>query len=555
MLSLLKIKNLALVDYAEIKFGTGLNVLTGESGSGKSVVLDALALISGASRPRLRCRTGCSSGLAEAEFWPERGKSGELKSPRLLEALKIHGLEDACSDPAEAIILARRIEASGRSRCFVQGQTVNRAALSAIGSELLELCGQSEAHGLRTPAAQLEALDQFASLSADRRVLTRLVKRLRAQESACEKARLESSEAERRRDFLEFQLGELADCDLLNLEEKRAALEALNADHQAQASHEEVVQLLKQGNRAVLGQLNWLSCRLEQVAGDSANEVIDTIGQAITQLEQAAQASTRALSAQSHNEDERERLKEELDAIDALADKHRIRAEELPERLADLKAQLAESEQAEAVFQALLEDTARLRAEAEEQAEKLHNARRKAAVALETRVKKELCRVGLDGAQLETHLSRGELSATGITHLDIGFSANPGHDAQPLSRVASGGELARVLLCFRLATESSGALLTFDEIDAGAGGKTADKIAKALARAGKRGQVLCVTHWAQVAGAAQSHFSVTKATEGGHTLTSIERVEGEGRLEEISRMLGGAEQTARQHATRLVRAA
>lgn len=555
MLTVLKIKNLALVRDAEIKLGAGLNVLTGESGSGKSVVLDALALVSGASRPRLRARTGCPSGLAEAEFWPVRDKSGQLKNQRLLDALNHHGLLEACSDPADPIVLARRVEASGRSRCFIQGQTVSRAALTAVGEELLELCGQSEAHGLRTPAAQLDALDQFGNLTNQRRALTRLFKKMRLQEAECEKARLDASEAERRRDFLEFQISELSHCDLADLEEKRARLSELDATHKAQSTHQEVVQTLRAGNHAVLGQLNWLACRLDQVAGESAAAILEPLNAAIEQIEVATQASVRALSECPRSQEEREQLGEELKALEKLADKHRISVEELPTRLAELALQLAESQETEAVFQDLVRQTAELRAEAEIEAENLHLARRKAAVTLESRVKKELCRVGLDGAQLETHLSRGELGATGITHLDIGFSANPGHDAQPLSRVASGGELARVLLCFRLATESNGALLTFDEIDAGAGGKTADKIAQALLRAGKRGQVLCVTHWAQVAGIAQTHFSVSKKTEAGHAATTISEVDGESRLGEISRMLGGAEQTARQHASRLVVAA
>ncbi len=555
MLTLLKIKNLALVSNAEIKLGPGLNVLTGESGSGKSVVLDALALVSGASRPRLRARTGCPSGLAEAEFWPQRDKSGKLKNQRLVDALNDHGLLEACSDPADPIVLARRVEASGRSRCFIQGQTISRAALTAVGEELLELCGQSEAHGLRTPAAQLDALDQFGNLTNQRRAHSRLFKKMRLQEAACEKARFEASEAERRRDFLEFQIGELSACDLTSLDERRARLAELDANHKAQSTHQEVLQTLRLGNHAVLGQLNWLACRLDQVEGESAAAILEPLNAAIDQIENAAQAAVRAVNDCPRSQEEREQLEEELKALDKLADKHRISVDELPARLAELEQQLEESQETEAVFQDLVRQTAELRAEAEIDAEKLHLARRKAATTLESRVKKELCRVGLDGAQLETHLSRGELGATGITHLDIGFSANPGHDAQPLSRVASGGELARVLLCFRLATESNGALLTFDEIDAGAGGKTADKIAQALLRAGKRGQVLCVTHWAQVAGIAQTHFSVSKKTEAGHAATTIAVVEGESRLEEISRMLGGAEQTARQHATQLVVAA
>lgn len=263
--------------------------------------------------------------------------------------------------------------------------------------------------------------------------------------------------------------------------------------------------------------------------------------------------SSAALADSERDRQEAEGLREEFSALWSLAQKHRIKVDELPARRAELEGELASFSRLGDELEAARAEVQKARTEAQDLAESLHSARKKAARVLDRKMKKELTRVGLAGAHFETHLSRGDLTATGISHLDFGFSANPGHDPEPLSRVASGGELSRVLLCFRLATESEGAMLVFDEIDAGAGGKTAEKIATSLKRAGKAGQVLCVTHWPQVAGIADHQFSVNKHIEDGAAHTSVQEVSGEARLREISRMLGGAEETAREHASGLVK--
>lgn len=557
MLSSLRIQNLALVTRAHLHFGPGLSVLTGESGSGKSILLDALALVTGCSRSRIRPSDAASSGFVEAEFFPARLTDGSLASSELRAALEEHGLLEACTSADEPLVVARRIDASGRSRCFIQGQTVARAALSRVGACLLELCGQSEAHNLRTPAAQLAALDRFARLTGDERQLGRCVAQLRAQESALKVTEQRAAEAERRRDFVEFQLSEIAEHDLSEIDARRTRLDELTEATRSLTSHQQLVDSLQKSDKAVVPQLQWLSARLSSsVRGDHQGHIssaISTLDSVVTELSDLVHVSSCALSDSDRDREEIASLSEEFSALLGLAQKHRITVDELGERRLTLEEELSSIGQLSAELEAARRAVEETRAQAEQCAERLHDARKKAARLLDRKIKKELHDVGLIGAKFETHLTRGDLGPTGITQLSFAFSANPGHAPQPLSRVASGGELSRVLLCFRLATDSSGAMLVFDEIDAGAGGKTAEKIATSLKRAGKAGQVLCVTHWPQVAGIAEHQYSVRKDTEGGTTQTSVRQVQGEERLQEISRMLGGTAETARQHASALVK--
>ncbi len=559
MLVSLRIKNLALIDSAHLSFGPGLSAVTGESGSGKSILLDSLALVSGASRGRIRPTTGASSGFVEAEFRLPEAAGAVQMSTELHRVLDEHGLLEACSAPGEPLIVARRIDASGRTRCFIQGQTVTRALLSEVGGHLLELCGQSAAHNLRTPAAQLIALDRFARLGARRGEVSRLVHELKQREAEVMTLERTCDEAERRRDFVEFQLAELAEVELSGLEERRARLDALTEATAALSSHAELVATLDESEHAVISRLRWLSARLSNhTRGElppALSVAIATIDSAVLELEDIAHGSSLALADSERDQQEAEQLRAEFSSLYRLAQKHRTTVDELLVRQTQLEEELASFAR---LTDELLDKKSRLsaaREAARDAARELHAARLKAARLLDKKMKKELAAVGLAQAHFETRLGEGELTPMGYTQLEFLFSANPGHEVQSLSRVASGGELSRVLLCFRLATDSSGAMLIFDEIDAGAGGKTAEKIAAALRRAGKGGQVLCVTHWPQVAGIADHQFSVRKDILGGTTKTTVRLVSGEERLDEISRMLGGTEQTAREHANCLVKGA
>lgn len=553
MLQSLRIKNLALIENAHLCFGQGLTVLTGESGSGKSVILDALALIRGDARPRLTPRRGALSGLVEAEFFPPRKKDGSFRNSELTTALDNAGLIFACA-PGEPLILARRLEESGRSRCFIQGQTVSRAVLSSVAASLLDLTGQGDAHRLKSKRAQLMAIDQFGGLASKRADVEKAVRKLHALEAQLELTQKLFGEAESRREFLEFQLEELRQCDVSLLDERRARLELLERAEKDRLAHAELLDCAKYGADGLIGRLSWLLCRLPQgtVEESSTYKISEEVNLALQHLETACRISEYEVKSSQRAQEELSDLRKSLRALDDLAVKHRILAAELPAKMKKLEQEQEAAQQVEAEFDDLVGKVEIWRKHTQTLAENLHGSRVEAAASLEIRIKGELQSVGLEEAQLQAHLSRGELTQTGISYVDIGFSANAGHLPASLSRVASGGELSRVLLCFRLATEPSHLLMSFDEIDAGAGGKTAEKIAQALLRAAKHGQVLCVTHWPQVAGVATHQLSVEKLIGMDGPEVKIETVTGEARVREISRMLGGNESTARKHASDLV---
>jgi DNA repair protein RecN (Recombination protein N) len=269
MLQSLRIQNLALIDDAEIRFGEGLTVFTGESGSGKSTVLDAIALLRGAARPRIQIRKATKSGLAEAEFMLKRDENGRILNRTLGRALDEAGLLSAI-DPGEPLVLARRIEPTGRTRSFIQGQTVTRTILAAVASELLDLTGQSEAHRLRTTGAQLLALDQYGGLLAARTEVEDAVQLLRNQESQLEEATRQFGEAQSRRDFLEFQIEELSCCDLDQLDERRARLAQLEEAESTSLAFQEALSDLKFGADSLLGRLEVIARLLPKDTKDSS---------------------------------------------------------------------------------------------------------------------------------------------------------------------------------------------------------------------------------------------------------------------------------------------
>lgn len=554
MLQSLRIQNLALIDDAQIHFGEGLTVFTGESGSGKSTVLDALALLRGAARPRIQIRKASKSGLVEAEFRLLRDKNGGILNQALCGALDEAGLLSAI-DLGEPLVLARRIEATGRTRSFIQGQTVTRTVLAAVASELLDLTGQAEAHRLRTTGAQLLALDQYGGLLGARAEVDDAVQLLRDQEAELEEVTHQLSEAQSRQDFLNFQIEELSCCDLNKLDERRARLCQLEETESVSVAFQEVLSGLKFGADPLLGRLEVIARQLPNDTKESggAGDVTCDIESAIELLERACIVAEEIVSEGQSDGEERADLKKSLRAIDALAQKYRIDIEDLPRKTQALLDEKLRAEEAELRHSALMHAVTRSRAHAESLAESLHTARLGASKRLVRRLKKELQSVGLAGAVIEAHLCRGPLTQSGISHLDLGFSANPGHPPAPLARVASGGELGRVLLGFRLATDTPGSLLSFDEIDAGSGGRTAELIAAALRRASERSQILCVTHWPQVAAVADHHFSFQKLSEGSRTWVNIRAVKGEARVDELTRMLGGPEDGARGLASELVK--
>ncbi len=565
MITHLTIENLAVVEAASLELRPGLNVLTGETGAGKSVIVDALELLRGAQRSRARLRDGAASALVEAVFLPSR----ETRQ-RLASVFEKHDLP-----LEEEIILGRRLESSGRTRSYVQGRLVPLGVLSEVGEELVEICGQHESHKLRTPAAQLAALDAWGDLSAEVASFSQSYDEFRGVEVRLESLRARQAELERRRDFLSYQLSELSGASVSGYSEARRRLDAARGTAELWETCAEVVQVLADGDDAVQGRVAWLARRVGFLGGGRAaalredaegaeasgaevdgelgvlRDALGTIDDALSRAVVAA----RSLSAYGALESgELEAIEQTVSEVERLARKHRRRPEELETLALELGRELAELEGLEAELPRLELEVRERRAEVERVALLLHGARLEAARRLGAAITAELEALCFTGASLEVRVAQAALGALGVSAVELFFRANPGQAPAPLGRVASGGELSRVLLALRAVSRHGGGLSVFDEIDAGAGGHVAERIGERLRLAARSGQVLCVTHWPQVAAHADGHFVVQKSS-GENTFSLVARVEGELRVDELSRMLGGSRASARSHASHLLSAA
>lgn len=544
MLILLRFENLGLLRRTEIPLGGGLCALTGESGSGKSLILSGLGLLLGKVRTRLKPGPFGTSGLVEAEFDITAPVFAELR-----ERLRGLGLPDE-----SPLVLARRLTGSGRTRSFVQGQLVQRPVLAEVGGRLLEFCDQGDSHGLRLPGAQLAALDRFLGLETERQKMTRLYARWRRLEDEREQLTSGRAETERRLDFVRFQLDELSQLrlgDLGGLESRLCEIKEANASRELCSMS---LAELGSGPNSVDARLRYIHKQV--LAKGRGKSSFDSILDQVTRLLELSAELTSELQSQKEifeeiDEADARKLEDEVVEIHRIAEKHRLEPSQLPERRQQLEREendLLERAARLCAVEAAVREAAQA---AQAQAQLLATLRSEGAPEFDRKVHAELTNLGLEHAVLETHVSEGSLGPSGTSQISIGFCANPGSDAAPLGRVASGGELARVLLAIFLAAGPAGKLLIFDEIDAGSGGETAERIGRALGRASKGGQVLCVTHWPQVAGLADSHLAIRKVRGSEAVETSVVALDEATRLLELTRMLGGSEQTARSHARRL----
>ncbi len=547
MLHYLRIRQLAVIEDLTLEFSPGLNVLTGETGAGKSVVIDALALLGGAKRSRARPREGASAATIEAQVTPAPHVAARLAP--ILAHYDLPPLE-------EDLVLGRRLEASGRTRSYVQGRLVPRAVLADIGGLFVDICGQHESHQLRGSARQLEALDRFAGLEAKvaaHEVLYRDYRDVQDRQRALEnKAR----DLAARKDFLEYQIGELNSCEtVMNAYPvERARRDRLRDASELGEITQLVTETLRDGDDAVLGRLSWMSKRLQQVRADSAELVAlqDSLATLEEAVDRAIDRAESLLADVSHEPEELSELEDRLAEAERLARKHRVEPDQLARVLSVLRAEFEEAEGIEGSLDSMRATVAGSRKRAERSAAALHKARTSAAERLSEVLRSEVEALCLVGAEVRVEVADAPLGPSGASSTELYFSANAGQPPAPLSRVASGGELSRLLLALRVASQSAPCVLSvFDEIDAGVGGHVAESIGRRLHEAARSGQVLCVTHWPQVAAFADGHFHVSKSQEGV-ACTSAARLDPAGRREELARMLGGARATAVRHAERLL---
>ena len=553
MLVSLAIRDVVLIDRLDLAFESGLAVLTGETGAGKSILLDSLGLALGERADGALLRQGAERASVIAAFdlpgdHPVRGllDEGEIE----LEA-------------GEPLLLRRQLGADGRSRAFANDQPISVGLLRQLGESLVEVQGHFEQRGLMDPKTHRATLDAFAGLAGEvaalgtRHAAWREAERARAEAAAAlEKARSDE-------DYLRHALGELEALDPKEGEEDDLAERRALLLHAGQ-----VLEAMTEALESLNGVENGLTAaqrRLERVAdkaGGRLDEILSGLDRGMAEIEEARVALQSLSGDEEFEAGGLERVEERFFALKDLARKHHVEVAALPALKADMTRQLEAIEGGDDQLKALEQAAAGAREAYLADARTLHEKRSAAAEKLDAAVNAELAPLKLEKARFATRveaLEEGEAGPLGMDRIAFEVATNPGSAPGPLGRIASAGELSRFLLALKLvlADASPVSTLVFDEVDSGVGGATAAAVGERLARLAESRQVLVVTHSPQVAARGGSHWHVTKQSDAATTLTRVEPLDSAARREEIARMLSGAEITeaARAAADQLMGAA
>lgn len=555
MLSYLHIRGLALLDDVALELGRGMNVLTGETGAGKSIIVDALALLRGARGRAELVRQGAEAARVEAQF--ELDPVFQRRTAAALDELGAGG------SGRESLVLERVVGRSGRGRSVVQAILTTQSMLERVGEQLIDICSQHEHHSLTHVARHLDLLDAYAGLEAEVTAYAAAYQRWQAAVQAASDLRRRAAEGAARADFLRYQIEEIDRVDPQpgELEALKARITLLRDAHRWAAFARQAHDVLYEADDAIAGRLAMLLDEARRGADSSSllGEIREQLAAAQVACEEAASAASRFANEMSFEPGELEVSEERLHELETLRRKHGGDLEALPARVEAMRVELSEVDHADEHLAALDERERELHAAALQLAGALHARRSAAAEGLGRAVEAELVALHIPRARLEARVERlpeAQLGPRGLDKVEFLFSANPGEPVAPLNRVASGGELSRVLLAIKsvLSTGDSVTTYVFDEVDAGVGGAVAEAIGRRLHNAAQQRQVLCITHLPQIAAFADAHFRVEKHTAGGRTATRVIRLSEQERIEEIARMLGGSRVTAsaREHASALV---
>jgi len=550
MLRQLSIRDVVLIDRLELEFESGLGVLTGETGAGKSILLDSLGLALGMRADTGLVRAGEAQASVAAEF--------ELPGDHpVFVLLADQGIEREVGEP---LLVRRTLKADGGSRAFAGGAGVPASLLRDVANGLVEIHGQHDDRGLLNPKGHRALLDAFGRLDlapvgnawAD-------VARLTAELG---EAREAAAAAERDRDWLEHAAGEIAALAPEAGEETKLADEraAMQAGAKAEESLVGLDELLG-GSDGALAQLRQAARRIERGAADHPllAEALASLDRAVIEAAEAEDRIARAALALAFDPARLDAVEARLFDIRGLARKHRVEADALAALGEEMAAKLKLIEAGTERIAALETELAEARARYDAAALALRTARADAAGRLDEAVAGELAPLKLDAAKFRTALAESEPGPAGIDRVEFEVSTNPGAPFGPLTKIASGGELSRFILALKVALAEAGTAQTmiFDEIDRGVGGAVASAIGERLARLAQKSQLLVVTHSPQVAARAAHHYRIEKAHEDGATRTTVRKLTPDERREEIARMLSGAAITdeARAQAARLLEAA
>jgi DNA repair protein RecN (Recombination protein N) len=550
VLTHLQLRDLVLVDQAELEISAGLTALTGETGAGKSIVVDALLLIAGGRGAGDIARQGAERAEVTASF-------------SALPPAAVTWLQEQSIDFDGEAVVRRVIGADGRSRAYVNGRVVPLQALRELTELLIEIHGQQEFQHLVSRAAQRELLDERLSAAALKDTVAHLFERYNASRREFEALKSAAENRDARLDLLRYQLRELkaevstaAQIEELFADQKRVAARGRLGG----AARAALTAVYESDSDSAHGLLGKAGAALRGVADidQQLGEVAKLLGEAAILTQDAAESLRHYLDGLDIDPARQDEIERRAAALEALARKHRVSVLELPEQLARVEQEVSALDNVQVSLAALEKKVGETMELYRDAARRLTDARRAAAKLLGGQVTTLMQTLGMAGGEFAVKVSpaESEFSTNGSDEVEFLVSANPGQPLKSLAKVASGGELSRISLAVQVAgrAAASAVCMVFDEVDAGIGGAVAEIVGKQLRELGERAQVLCVTHLAQVASQAHSQFRVTKLSDGKITRTAVKPLSAAERIDEIARMLGGVDITeqARAHAREML---
>ncbi|GAB4370246.1 MAG: DNA repair protein RecN [Deltaproteobacteria bacterium] len=556
MLVELAVRNLAIFDDVQVAFSPGLNIVTGETGAGKSILVEAIRLALGEKADPGAVRSGEEEAEVSARF--DLSERADLVEP----------FEAAGLPWSEELILSRIIPAAGRSRAYLNGRMVSQSSLAELAPRLVEQVSQHSVHLLLSRSAALIALDRFSGTTGRAADMRRLFREIGAARRAAAEAAERAAGARERAEAVEFRIAELERASLSPGEEETLAadlavlrnaakmLEALRGAEEALCSSEQ----------SSAASLSFAAARIREAAAvdPRLRPLLERVQSIRIEAEELGREVAGLCAGIDPEGGRLDRMEERLSEIRRLTRKYGMEVPGLIAHLAELRAERESLAGAAEEAARLRKEQERLEAEGIRAAAELSRSRAEGAGRMGREMEKELTRVDLPGARFAVELvsreSRpGSLSASGFDEAEFLFTANPGQEMRPLAQTASGGELSRVMLALRNVSSTWGerATMVFDEIDTGIGGKVAERVGARLKELSAVAQVICVTHLPQVAAFADSHLAVVKRTARGRVTTGVQRLSKQDRIRELARMISGAEVTeeAQAHARELIEGA
>ena len=551
MLQSLALHDFVIVDHLELDFSSGFSVLTGETGAGKSILLDALALALGERADTSQIREGCQRAEIAAIFQVEDHLQKEIEA-WLREA-------DFLLEDDHRIVIKRSIDHSGRSKAYINGGAASLSQLRELGDRLVDIHGQHAHQLLLKTGAQRELLDRHANLHDQVVKVAHAYQTMNATSKQLQQAEAAGADLQREQERLQWQLDELDEIAPQALE-----WEKIQTSHARLANAAKIIQgielaidTLSEAEYSIESQLNRAQHAIDDLVkhDPNLNQINESLSNAQIQIDEAIHGLNRYRQKMDLDPDKLAELEARMQVLHSAARKYKVNPEQLPELWTGAQEKLAAFTAAQDI-EALRQKLKVQESEFLKQAKDLSKRRQQAAAELSQAVSHAMQHLAMTGGQLQVRVTPGEASSHGIDQIEFLIAAHSGSTPKPLAKVASGGELARISLAISVITSKASftPTLIFDEVDSGIGGAVAQTVGELLKQLGGSHQILCVTHLAQVAAQGDHHFKVTKQSLDGKTQSDVKNLNRHERIEEIARMLGGTSitDTSRRHARELL---